>query len=60
MTEREQVKIISDDPEGYCLKYREDIVQGDRKYFPPADNPQETDTAPFKKRKVKNGYLGSE
>ena len=35
MAEREQVKIVSDDPEGFCLKYRDEIVQGDKKYFPP-------------------------
>ena len=46
--EREQVKIISDDPEGFCLKYREDIIQGDIKYYPPPEAPEP------KKRKVKD------
>lgn len=57
--EREQVKIISDDPEGYCLKYREDIVLGDRKFYPPpdllADAPDSDEIEP-KKRKVKDGH----
>ena len=47
MTEREQIKIISDDPEGFCLKYRDEIVQGDRKYYPPSEEQE------IKKRKVK-------
>lgn len=53
MTERETVKIISDNSDGFCLKYREDILPGDRKYYPPAVE-AEPET---KKRKVKHDPL---
>ena len=51
MAEREQVKIISNDPEGYCLKYRENLEPGDRKYYPPPEPSPEPEP---KRKKVKN------